>query len=183
MSARDYDEIATIVEETSAAAEARKSTHDGSRPSVGDATRALMGVPQLPYADAVHAELLAQCMPPAAVETGVRDNRSGAPELFLRAVWPAGTAFLGGLVRDRGLTLAWSHVTGWSAHDAYGVCRLLDVDALADPRLIAHAAVHLAREPLDEGALWAPLPGLGRWSEAVYLDIALAHYDERENDR
>lgn len=168
----------TALEETGTAGPA-KSTRGGSRPSVGDATRALT-LPQLPYGDAVHAELLAVAMPPAAVETGVRDGQSGAPELFLRAVWPAGTALLDDRVRGRGLTLAWSHVTGWSAHDAYDTCRLLDVDALADPRLIAHAALHLAEEPLDEGATWEPPPGLDRWSEAVYLDIALAHYDERE---
>jgi hypothetical protein len=166
----------SAIEETGTAGPV-KSTQGGSRPSVGDATRDRT-LPQLPYADAVHAELLAVCMPPAAVETGVRDG-SGGPELFLRAVWPAGTALLEERVRSNGLTLAWSPVTGWSAHDAYDTCRLLDVDALADPRLIAHAALHLAEEPLDEGATWAPPPGLGRWSEAVYLDIALAHYDER----
>lgn len=168
----------SAIEETGTAGPV-KSTQGSSQLSVGDATRAL-DVPQLPYGDAVHAELLAVAMPPDAVEAGIRHGRSGAPELFLRAVWPAGTALLDDRVRGRGLTLAWSHVTGWSAHDAYCICRLLDVDALADPRLIAHAALHLAEEPLDEGAMWAPPPGLGRWSEAVYLDIALAHYDERE---
>ncbi|XUL91029.1 hypothetical protein ACQ86D_34010 [Streptomyces galilaeus] len=160
-----------------------QSIQGSSQLSVDDATRDLL--PQLRYADAVHAEVLAVGMPPAAVETGVRDTvpRPGAmsrPELFLRAVWPAGTTLLDDRVRDRGLTLAWSPVTGWSAHDAYDNCRLLDVDALADPRLIAHAALHLAEEPLDEGVLWAPPSGLGRWSEAVYLDIALHHFDERE---
>ncbi|MFE3855268.1 hypothetical protein ACFXPN_29570 [Streptomyces griseorubiginosus] len=156
-----------------------KSTQDSGQLSVGDATWALT-LPQLPYADAVHAELLAVAMPPSALEAGVRRGRAGGDELFLRAVWPAGTALLGDPVRPYGLTIAWSHVTGWAAHDADGHTLLLDVDVLAAPALIAHAALHLAGQRLDGGESWTPPPGPARWGEAVYLDIALAHYEDRE---
>lgn len=165
-------------EETGPAAADGKSTRGSSRLSAGEATRMLM-LHQLPYADAVHAELLTAGMPPAFLEAGVRYGSRGAPELYLRAVWPAGTVLLEDVVRRTGLTIAWSHVTGWSAHDAYDRCLLLDVDVLADPSLIAHAALHLAGEPLDGGARWTSPPGPARWSEAVYLDIALAAFDER----
>lgn len=148
-----------------------KSTQGSSQLSVGDATRTL-ALPHLPYADAVLAALDVAGMPPTVVEAGLRDLRS--PELFMRFVWPVGTA---DGVRDKGLTLAWSHVTGWSAHDVDGVAELLDVDALADPRLIALAALDLAEEGPD--LKWSQPDGVGgRWSEAVYLDVALAHFDE-----
>lgn len=168
----------SAIDET-AAATVGKSTQGSSQLSAGDATRLLM-LPQLPYADAVYAELLAVCMPPACYEAGLRLGLTGSSELYLRAVWPAGAPLLDDAVRGRGLTIAWSHVTGWSAHDAEENCQLLDVDALADPRLIAHAALHLAEEPLDSDQLWKPPPGPARWSEAVYLDIALHRFDERE---
>lgn len=152
-----------------------KSTQGSSQLSVGDATRTL-ALPHLPYADAVLAALDAVCMSPAAVEAGLRSLR--APELFMRFVWPVGTALLDDGVRDQGLTLAWSHVTGWSAHNADGAAELLDVDALADPRLIALAALDLAEEGPD--LKWSQPDGVaGRWSEAVYLDVALGLFDEK----
>lgn len=162
--------------------ESGKSTRDSGRLSPGEATWALM-LPQLPYGDAVHAQLLGVCMPPASFEAGVRRGLTGAEELYLRAVWPAGTHLLGDKVREYGLTIAWSHVNGWSAHDIDEHCLLLDVDALADPLTIAHAALHLAEEPLDGGEPWTPPPYAGRWDDAVYLDIALANYDEQESAR
>jgi hypothetical protein len=154
-----------------------KSTQDSGKLSVGDATRTLT-LPHLPYGDAVLAKLDAARTPPAAVEAGLRSLRS--PELFMRFVWPVGTALLDDGVRDKGLTLAWSHVTGWSAHDAYGAAELLDVDALADPRLIALAALDLVEQEVHR---WRPPEGLtgGRWSEAVYLDIALGLFDEKSH--
>lgn len=169
----------SAIDETGVDALVGKSTQDGGRPSVGDATRQLFMLPQLPYADAVHAELVAVAMPPACYEAGVRKGRTGTPELYIRAVWPARSPVLDDRVRELGLTIAWSHVTGWSAHDAEEACQLFNVDVLADPRLIAHAALHLAEEPLT-GEAWTPPPSLGRWSEALYLDIALAHFDEQE---
>lgn len=171
--------MSAIDETGTAAGQVGKSTHGSSLLSAGDATRRLVMLPQLPYADAVHLELLAVAMPPACYEAGLRKGRSGTPELYIRAVWPAGTPVLDDEVRGRGLTIAWSHVTGWSAHDAYEECALLDVDGLAEPRLIAHAALHLAEEPLT-GEPWTPPPSAGRWSEALYLDIALGRFDERE---
>lgn len=157
-----------------------KGTHDAAaRLSVGGLTWALT-LPQLPYGDAVHAELRAVAMPPSSFEAGVRRGRTGTEELYLRAVWPVGTPLLDDRVRPHGLTIAWSHVTGWSAHDINENVALLDLDMLAAPRLIAHAALHLAEEPLDGGEPWTPPPSAGRWSEAVYLDIALARYEDRE---
>lgn len=165
----------SAVEESRPAAVVGKSTQ-GSPLPVGDATRLLM-LPQLPYADAVHAELLAARLTPSAFEAGLRRGRTGASELYVRAVWPVGAPLLGEAVRPYGLTIAWSHVTGWSAHDIDEHCQLLDVDALADPRLIAHAALHLTCEPLT-GDAWTP-PFQGRWGEALHLDIALADFEER----
>lgn len=166
----------TAIDEALAAAGTPKSTRDGSRPSVGEATRSL-SLPQLPYADAVLAQLDAAGMPPVAVEVGVRDLR--LPELFMRFVWPVGTDVLADGVRDVGLTIAWSHVTGWSAHNLEGAAELLDVDALVAPRVIALAALDLAEQDLS--LMWSPPGGTaGRWSQAVYLDIALVNFDERE---
>ncbi|WP_411090828.1 hypothetical protein [Streptomyces sp. 049-1] len=157
----------------------RKSTQDGDRLSVGDATR-MLSLPQAPYADAVLAELDAVAMPPAALEVGLRDLRS--PELFMRFVWPVGSNLLDDAVRPVGLTLAWSSVTGWTAHNADGAAELLNVDALADPRLLALAALDLAEQDLT--SVWSPPDGTdGRWSEAVYLDIALHRFEEREVTR
>lgn len=153
-----------------------KSTQ-GSALSVGDATRTLT-LPHLPYADAVLAALDAAGLQPAAVEAGLRRGRTGTPELYARAVWPAGSPGLTDAARARGLTLAWSHVTGWSVHDAEENCALLDVDALAAPELVADAARHHTRHGVDEARPWVP-PVDGRWSEAVYLDIALGLFDEK----
>uniref|UniRef100_UPI00055E0C06 hypothetical protein n=1 Tax=Nocardia rhamnosiphila TaxID=426716 RepID=UPI00055E0C06 len=79
-----------------------KSTQGSSKLSVGEATRTLT-LPHLPYADAVLAELDAVCTPPAAVEAGLRRPST---ELFMRFVWPVGTALLDEDVRGQGLTLA-----------------------------------------------------------------------------
>lgn len=154
-----------------------KSTQDSSQLSPGEATRILV-LPQLPYADAVHAALRAAALEPSCYEAGLRRGRTGASELYVRAVWPAGAPALAGPARARGLTVAWSHVTGWSVHDAEEQYALLDVDALAAPELVADAALHHAEHGIDPDHPWVP-PADGRWSEAVYLDIALVHFDER----
>ncbi|MCM8550031.1 hypothetical protein [Streptomyces sp. STCH 565 A] len=158
-----------------------KSTQDGARPSAGGATRVLM-LPQLPYADAVHTALRGVGLLPACYEAGLRRGRTGTAELFVRAVWPVGAPALAGPARSRGLTIAWSHVTGWSAHDAEESCALLDVDALAAPELVADAAGHHARHGVDETRPWVA-PADGRWSEAVYLDLAIARFKTAEVNR
>lgn len=162
----------TAVDETGTAGSG-KSTQGQLSP--GEATRILV-LPQLPYADAVHAALSTLGLPPSAYEAGLRRGRTGAPELYVRAVWPAGAPALTGPARARGLTIAWSHVTGWAAHDADEQCALLDVDVLAAPALVADAARHHAEHGV--AAPWVP-PADGRWSDAVYLDIALNRFEDR----
>ncbi|MER6834284.1 hypothetical protein ABT320_09830 [Streptomyces cellulosae] len=156
---------------------AGKSTRDSVLLPPGDATRAL-ALPQIPYADAVYAALLAVGLQPSAYEAGLRRGRTGAPELYVRAVWPAGAPALADRARSRGLTVAWSHVTGWAAHDVDEQCALLPVDALAAPELVADAARHHAAHGIDPDQPWAR-PADGRWTDAVYLDIALTRFDER----
>jgi hypothetical protein len=168
----------TAIEETSTTA-AGKSTQGSSQLSVGDATRTL-SLPHLPYADAVLAELDAEGMPPAALEAGLRRGRTGAPELFIRCAWPVGSPWLGGGSRWKGLSLTWSHVTGWSAHNADDQTELLNVDVLAAPDLIVDAAVHYADHGV--GCSWTPSADR-RWSEAVYLDVALGLFDEKGGPR
>ncbi|MFJ2303799.1 MULTISPECIES: hypothetical protein [unclassified Streptomyces] len=166
--------------QTSGAQTAGKSTRDSRRLSAGEATRTLP-LPQLPYADAVHAALAEARIAPDVVEAGLRNdqprNPRSRPELFLRLVWlPDHAALASAAAEEGGLTLRWSGVTGWSAHNHADV-RLLPVDALADPALIVDAARHYARHGLTKQ--WVH-PFEARWSEAVYLDIALTRFDERE---
>ncbi|MGA5486665.1 hypothetical protein ACPCK1_02690 [Streptomyces pseudogriseolus] len=156
---------------------AGKSTQDSGQLPPGEATRAL-SLPQLPYADAVYDALLTAGLQPSAYEAGLRRGRTGTPELYVRAVWPAGGPALADPARPRGLTIAWSHVTGWAAHDADEQCALLPVDTLAAPELVADAARHYAAHGIDPGHPWGPAAD-GRWADAVYLDIALTRFDER----
>lgn len=174
----------SAIDERPAAAAPRKSTLD-SKLSVGEATWALT-LPHLPYGDAIHAALTAAGLLPAVLDAGLlpaeldaglQNGKRGAGELFLRLLWLPGSRRLGETARADGLTVAWSHVTGWSAHDRHGGRVLLDVDTLADPALIADAAQHFTRHGLAHG--WVS-PFAARWSEAVYLDIALCNFDERE---
>ncbi|MFC8438063.1 hypothetical protein ACFUJT_07675 [Streptomyces griseoincarnatus] len=154
---------------------AGKSTRDSGLLPPGDATRAL-ALPQIPYADAVYAALLDAGLQPSAYEAGLRRGRTGAPELYVRAVWPAGAPALADPARPRGLTIAWSHVTGWAVHDADEQCALLPVDTLAAPELVADAARHHAAHGIDPGHPWG-LAADGRWADAVYLDIALSRFE------
>ncbi|EPD63144.1 hypothetical protein [Streptomyces sp. HGB0020] len=172
----------SAIDETTAAATVGKSTLGGSQLPVGDATRRLFMVPQLDYADAVHAELLTVAMPPACYEAGIRRSVAAKPELYIRATWLVGSPLLDDKVRGLGLVIGWSHKSGWAAHDIEDNSQLFNVDVLADPRLIAYAALHLAEEPLT-GEPWTPPEDLDpdrRWSEAVYTDIALGKFDLRE---
>lgn len=155
--------------------EAGKSTSGGGRPSAGDATRAL-ALPHLPYGDAVVAELAAaRVQAPEVVEAGLRTGLGVHAALFLRLVWPPKHPGLSEAVRAEGMSLAWSHVTGWSAHTARD-SRVLDVDTLADPVLVADAAAHFTRHGLGRPYL---APFAARWQYALELDIALVHFDER----
>ncbi|MEU3346377.1 hypothetical protein ABZ723_15605 [Streptomyces sp. NPDC006700] len=165
--------------QTSGAQTAGKSTRDSRRLSAGEATRTLP-LPQLPYADAVHAALAEARIAPGVMEAGLRkrdpSNPRSRPELYLRLFWLPDHPALAAAAEEGGLILSWSGVTGWSAHNPTDV-RLLPVDALADPALIADAARHYARHGLIKE--WVH-PFQARWSEAVYLDIALVKFDERE---
>jgi len=165
----------TAVDETGTAGSG-KSTRD-SELSPGEATRVLV-LPQLPYADAVYDALFLVALPPSAFEAGLRRGRTGMPELYMRAVWPVGAPALEEPARGRGLTIAWSHVTGWSVHDADEQYALLDIGVLAAPELVADAARHHARHGIDTARPWVP-PADGRWSQAVYLDIALSRFEDR----
>lgn len=153
-----------------------KATRDSSQLSAGEATRVLT-LPQAPYADAIYTAL-ELCLAPDVMEVGLRDTRPRTPELIIRLVWTPGHPVLGSHAAA-GLTVAWSHVTGWTVHDVDGQAVLLDVDALAAPALVADAARHYAEHGIDTARPWVP-PAEGRWSEAVYLDIALARFEERE---
>ncbi|WP_329338538.1 hypothetical protein OG866_26955 [Streptomyces sp. NBC_00663] len=154
-----------------------KSTHDSGQLSVGDATRTLT-LPHLPYADAVHAALREVEVVPDHVETGLRtETFDGQRELFIRLEWlPGHDDLIPPGVQATGLVVHWSHLAGWS------VCAGADVtvppvDDLADPALIADAALHAAVYGLTER--WV-IPFEARWQYALELDIALVQFDERE---
>lgn len=156
-----------------------KSTRDGIQLSVGEATRTLT-LPQAPYGDAVHAALAHAGLVPDVMEAGLRSNGPRRLELFLRLVWLPGHPRLAASQHDEGLTVAWSHLAGWSGWVGGYEPVLLDVDELAAPELVADAADHLAEHGTHRP--WVP-PADGRWSDAVYLDIALHHFKEREVNR
>ncbi|MFJ2002150.1 hypothetical protein [Streptomyces chartreusis] len=158
-----------------------EGTRDGSQPSAGGATRHLT-LPHLPYGDAVNAELIASGLGPDRVHAGVRRELGGPCELYLTALWTPDHADLDGSVWPEGLTVSWSHLTGWSAHDGDTVRQLGgdgDVDDLAPPALIADAVLHLAVHGLD--IAWTP-PAGGRWEHADDLDAALDAFTERGTD-
>lgn len=154
-----------------------KSTHDSGQLLVGDATRTLT-LPHLPYTDAVHAALRAVEVVPDLVEVGVRtETVDGQRELFARLEWLPGHDDLVPVdVQTSGLVLQWSHLAGWSVCAGSDV-EMLAADDLADPALIADAALHAAVYGLTEK--WV-IPFEARWQHARELDIALAQFDERE---
>lgn len=167
----------SAIEETHAAEGPGESTQGGIRPSVGDATRP-MTLPQLPYGDAVHAELAEWELQPETMEAGADTLvPGGRRELVLRLVWPPGHDDLHPDVRRDGLTITWSHLTGWSARTTAGE-RLLDVEELAAPAAIAEYALHLAEDGLGYG--WVPADTAARWEHADTLAADLAEFDERE---
>ncbi|MGW0599927.1 hypothetical protein ACWD11_22625 [Streptomyces sp. NPDC002776] len=158
--------------------DAGKDIRDGMQPSADGVHPAL---PHLPYGDAVHGELAASGLEPDTVEAGVRREPGCGRELFLTVSWSPGHADLDREVWPHGLTLAWSHLTGWSTHDGDTVRALDgDLDDLAPPALIADAVLHLAIHGLDSA--WAPAVG-GRWEHADVLDTALDAFTEQEGIR
>jgi hypothetical protein len=167
--------------EEQAAAQAGKSTQGGSRPPVGDATRATL--PHLPYRDAIRAALAGMALLPDLLWTGTREEPgSTVRELVLRLDWlPEHDDLVPPAVHEGGLTVEWSHLAGWSARAGDDLAAL-DVDELADPDVIAEAAMHAALCGLRCSCVKAPGPR-ARWDQAAHLDAALAAYDEREATR
>jgi len=148
--------------------------------SVDGATRATL--PHLPYADAIHTALVALGMVPDVLETGVRVE-TGSPRrlLFLRLEWlPGHDDLVPYAAQAGGLVVEWAHPGGWSARVGDDLT-VLDLNEIADPAVVADAAMH--------SALCGPQCGCERsdggvrWEHAVYLDIALAAYDERQGVR
>lgn len=168
----------SAIEETDASATAGKDTPGGGQPSGATSTHAVVAalMPHLAYGDAVHAELAAWELHPELTEAGVATPpQPRHQEMFLRIIWPAGHGDLAEPVRPDGLTLAWSHVTGWTAH--VGTRELaLDVDEFAAPSVIAEVALHLAEDGLDCG--WTPDEGAARWEHAYAAAIACILFDE-----
>ncbi|MDX3024041.1 hypothetical protein [Streptomyces acidiscabies] len=154
-----------------------KSIRRGSLLSLDTATRATL--PHLPYADAVHAALVALAVVPDVLEAGVR-RESDSPRhlLFARLEWlPGHDDLVPDAGRAEGLTVEWSHPGGWSARIGADLV-VLDVDEIAGPEVVADAALHAALCGL-RCACERP-DGATRWTNAIYLDVALVAYDERQ---
>lgn len=153
--------------EEDVAGTAGKDTPGGIQLSGAESTHtvATAPLPHLAYGDAVYVEVAEWELHPELMEAGVGvAARSGRRELFLRLVWPAGSIDLGEGVRPDGLTLAWSHITGWSARSGNGEL-LLNLHEFAAPPLVAEAGLHLVEDGLDCG--WTPGPGADRWEHAT----------------
>ncbi|MDX3748697.1 hypothetical protein [Streptomyces sp. AK08-02] len=164
--------------ETSTVGTAGKDTPGGDQLSEATSTHTVVTAlwPHLAYGDAVHTELAAWELHPEVMEAGVRAaGPRGRQELFLRLVWPAGHLDLAEDVRPDGLTLAWSHVTGWSLH-TLDVGRLLDVDEFVAPAVLAEFALHLAEHGLSGS--WEPGEDTERWEHAGVVELACVLFDE-----
>ncbi|MBK3630405.1 hypothetical protein JHN59_37535 [Streptomyces sp. MBT49] len=169
----------SAIEETRAAAPGKSTHEDSGRLSVGDATRATL--PQLRYGDAVERALAALEFLPDTIDAGMRKEpgQSGRRELFLRLEWlPGHDDLVPDVICASGLVVQWSHLAGWSALAGDDLVAL-DVDEIADPALIADAAMHAALHGLRCACEKPDTDGPGRWEDAVYLDVALVAYDER----
>ncbi|MFJ2514664.1 hypothetical protein ACIQJX_35155 [Streptomyces griseoviridis] len=150
-----------------------------TRGAAGDATR--LALPQAPYADAVHAALTTLRTLPDLVDVGVRrEQLSGPGELFIRAEWlPGHDDLLPVRVREAGLTVQWSHVTGWSLVSGDDLAIPTALDVLAAPEVVAVTAMHAAVHGLVCVCESLPDPG-ARWEHAAALDAALARYEDGE---
>lgn len=167
----------SAIEETRTAATVGKDTSDGAQlsASAGEST-----LPQLPYADAVHRALCALEVLPDSVETGVRTEIfDGQRELFVRVEWmPGHDDLVPDVLRTAGLTVQWSHLTGWSVCSGDELAELA-VDDLADPDTIADRCMHAVLCGLGCAC---EKPQSGRWELAAALNAALTAYDEREEN-
>lgn len=164
----------SALEETSTG-QSGKDIRGGSQPVV-DGVHPALPWPHLPYGDAVYAEVsAADPHPPEVLEAGLRQGAFGA--LFLRLVWPPGHPGLAEGVRADGLSLVWSHISGWSAHTTLD-SRELPVDPFAAPEVLADAALHLCEHGLH--CEWTPQAAGERWEHAHGLDVALAAFEDRE---
>lgn len=163
----------SALEGTRTATGAGKDILDGTLPSV-DGVHPALPFPHLPYGDAVFAEILDTVPhPPEPYEAGVGWGTHRV--LFLRMVWLPEHPGLGEAARADGLTLRWSHVTGWSAHTAVD-SRQLPLGPLAEPVLVADAAQHFARHGLSKE--WVE-PFEARWEHAPALDAALTAFEDQ----
>lgn len=166
----------SAIEETPAAGTAGKDTRgSGQLPGAASphaGTTEAPVYPHLAYGDAVHGELASWELHPAVVTAGVRTAVPRGPqELVLWLVWPPGHPNLGEDARADGLTLAWSHLTGWCAVVADEDV-LLDLDEFAAPPVVAEVALHLAEDGLDCG--WRPGEDADRWEHASVTAAACA---------
>ncbi|MEV6544428.1 hypothetical protein [Streptomyces sp. NPDC051665] len=164
----------SAIEEQSAGSSGQSIQGSGQL-SVDDATRDTL--PQLRYADAVHAALGAIEVLPDALDTGLRvEDLNGPRELFIRLEWlPGHDDLVPDALSKAGLVVRWSHLAGWSACSGAELVDI-DVDDIADPVTVAEAAMHAVLCGLG-CACEKPAPG--RWEHAIYLEIALANYEER----
>lgn len=167
----------SAIEETRTAATVGKDTSDGAQlsASAGEST-----LPQVPYAEAVHRALCAIQVLPDSVETGVRvEVFDGQRELFVRVEWlPGHDDLVPDALRTAGLTVQWSHLTGWSVCSGDELAELA-VDDLADPDTIAERCMHAV---LCGPGCDCEKPAPGRWERAAALNAALTAYDEPEGD-
>lgn len=175
----------SAIEETDADRAAGKDTRDGIQlsgaASTHTGTAGAPVYPHLAYGDAVHAELAAWELRPEVMDAVLRARAPGGRrELVLLLMWPADHDDLAEDVRPGGLTLAWSHVTGWSVRTAVGGGRL-SLDKFAAPAVVAEVALHLAADGLDCG--WTPGPDAARWEHADALAAACVQFGEREARR
>lgn len=173
------------IEETDAAGTAGQDTPGGGQPSGAASTHTVTApapvYPHLAYGDEVHRELAAWELRPEVMDAVLRARvPGGRRELVLLLMWPADHDDLAEDVRPGGLTLAWSHVTGWSVRTAIGGGRL-NVDRFAAPAVVAEVALHLAADGLDCG--WTPGVDAARWEHADALADACAQFARQEGDR
>lgn len=168
----------SAIEETDTTRTAGQDTPGDGQPSGAASTHTVVAafLPHLAYGDAIHTELGEWELHPEVMEAGVRTaGPRGRRELFLRLVWPAGHDDLAADVRPDGLTLAWSHITGWSVH-TLDVGRLLDVHEFVAPSVLAEFMLHLAEHGLNGS--WTPGEDAARWEHAGAAELACVLFDE-----